>query len=177
MPRPEMLLPGDLPVALQLGLTPALSFESLSAALGISTSMAHRAVQRLERASLVIVPHRRLAVQTFMDLVGHGLRHVYYAEMGPETLGVPTAHAVGRLAEAIVSDRPYVWPSARGSVRGDSITPLFSGAAELPASNPALYEALALIDAVRVGRVRERRLAVDFLESMLVGTRSADVQS
>lgn len=176
MPRPEMLLPGDLPVALQLGLMPAPSYEALSAAVGISTSMAHRAVQRLERASLVITPHRRLAVQPFMDLVRHGLRHVYYAEVGPEALGVPTAHAVGRLADAIVSDRPYVWPSVRGRVRGDSITPLFSGAPELPDTNPTLYEALALIDAVRVGRVRERRLATEFLEGMLEGTSAADVE-
>ena len=177
MPRPEMLLPGDLPVALQLGLTPAPSYEALSAAVGISTSMAHRAVQRLERAALLLIPHRRLAVQPFMDLVAHGMRHVYYAELGPESLGVPTAHAVGRLAEAILSDRPYVWPSVRGRVRGDSITPLFSGAPDLPESNPRLYEALALIDAVRVGRVRERRLAIEFLGELLVSTRPADVES
>jgi hypothetical protein len=51
-----------------------------------------------------------------------------------------------------------VWPFPEGEHRGVTLEPLYKSA---PAAlrDPFLYELLALIDALREGRVRERKLA------------------
>ena len=80
---------------------------------------------------------------------------------------MPTAHSAPPLCDEITSDDVYVWPGAGGRARGASVTPLYEGAISLPEREPDLYRALALVDAVRVGRVRERRLAMKHLERSL----------
>jgi hypothetical protein len=70
----------------------------------------------------------------------------------------------------MVSDRTLVWPAAEGTVRGDSLTPLYPAAVGLPTRDPALYEILTLVDAIRVGRARERALARKLLPERLLPT-------
>lgn len=77
------------------------------------------------------------------------------------------------LAEEIVAEDKYVWPSARGDVRGAAIPPLYDGAPELADRAPDLYRALTLVDALRVGRTRERELAQRKLEAWLEETGEA----
>lgn len=62
--------------------------------------------------------------------------------------------------EEIASDRDLVWPSAAGAV----VSPLHDEAVNLPQRAPELYDALALVDTIRVGRAREREI-----ESLLDG--------
>jgi hypothetical protein len=52
-----------------------------------------------------------------------------------------------------------VWPNAEGSVRGLTLEPLHKAAPKAAQHDPVLYELLALIDAIRDGRTRERQLA------------------
>jgi hypothetical protein len=60
-----------------------------------------------------------------------------------------------------------VWPSPDGPVRGESFEPLYPSAVVAARSDPRLYEALALVDALRGGRARERTLAADLLARAL----------
>jgi hypothetical protein len=60
-----------------------------------------------------------------------------------------------------------VWPHEDGAVRGTSITPLYAAAARTAKNNPAPYDLLTLVDALRVGRARERRLAKAMLAHAL----------
>jgi hypothetical protein len=50
-------------------------------------------------------------------------------------------------------------------VQGRAITPLIPKAAELAQRAPDTYAALSLVDAVRLGRARERRLAIEALRA------------
>jgi hypothetical protein len=52
-------------------------------------------------------------------------------------------------------------------VRGVTFEPLHKSAPAAARKDPALYELLALIDAVRDGRVRERKLAEKELSTRL----------
>jgi hypothetical protein len=52
-----------------------------------------------------------------------------------------------------------VWPSPDGPVRGAAFEPLYPSVPEAAKRDSCLYELLALIDAIRDGRVRERKLA------------------
>ena len=60
-----------------------------------------------------------------------------------------------------------VWPHKNGVVRGIALYPLYPSVPEAAGRNPALYELLALFDAVRGGNARERALAIDLLEKRL----------
>ena len=62
-----------------------------------------------------------------------------------------------------------MWPEARGSVRGTSLTPLYPKATALPEREPEVYNALTLVDALRVGQARERTAALAALDAMLSG--------
>jgi len=60
-----------------------------------------------------------------------------------------------------------VWSDPRGKVRGPSLSPSHRGAPDAALADPALYELLALLDALRVGRSRERTLAQRLLSERL----------
>jgi hypothetical protein len=161
------LRPVDLVVAMRLTLSPGDKYDSLARALGIGLSAAHRSVKRLEASGLVL-PHRRASSRTVLiEFLIHGARYAFYPVTGPESPGVPTAYSGPPLAHLIVHERPMVWPSGNGSARGDTLVPLYEGAAALPHRDSALYEALTLVDAIRVGRARERKMAAEMLEEKL----------
>jgi hypothetical protein len=48
-------------------------------------------------------------------------------------------------------------------VRGYSLVPLYKRAALAALADPQLYELLSLVDALRDGRIRERKLALEML--------------
>jgi hypothetical protein len=52
-----------------------------------------------------------------------------------------------------------VWPDAEGEVRGLTLEPLHRAAPAAARKDPVLYGLLALLDALRDGRVRERQIA------------------
>jgi DNA-binding MarR family transcriptional regulator len=161
------LRPVDVVVALRLSLRPEEKYESLAAILGIGLSAAHRSVKRLESAGLVL-PHRRdTSRRALIEFLVHGVKYAFFPVTGPEAPGVPTAYSGPPLAAEIVSDRPLVWASARGTIRGDTLVPLYEGAPELADRAPELYEAVTLVDAIRAGRARERKLAAEMLEHRL----------
>ena len=99
----------------------------------------------------------------------HGLKYVFPARLGGPSRGVPTAWAAPILADRIVSsetDRP-VWPHGDGKARGPSVTPLYESAPDAAMRDPKLYELLALVDAIRLGGARDRKVATAVLEKRL----------
>ncbi|MEX2527852.1 MAG: hypothetical protein WEA09_09480 [Gemmatimonadota bacterium] len=163
------LRPLDLAVALHLALRPEEGFETVAEVLGIGLGSGHRSVQRLMAAGLVL-PHRRaVSPGPLREFLVHGARFAFYPVRGPEAEGVPTAHSAPPLRDHIESGRAIVWPSPDGSVRGESLLPLYHGAPGLAGTAPELYELLTLVDAIRVGRARERKLAAEALEAKLEG--------
>lgn len=164
--RQETLRPVDLVVALQLAMEPGQLYESLAEVLDISVSTAHRAAERLAGARLAD-GDREINRMALVEFLSHGVRYAFFAVPGAEVRGVPTAHSAPPLAEEIVSDKAYVWPSAQGGQRGAAVSPLYEGADALPDRAPDLYHALALVDAIRVGRARERERATEHLKQLL----------
>jgi DNA-binding Lrp family transcriptional regulator len=163
------LKPADVAVALQLTLTPDVPYRELAAAMGISHGEAHNAVRRLQAARLLRAGSRTVKTEALLEFLIAGVPYAYAATPGAEVRGVPTAHAAPPLAVDFTADNAYVWPSAEGLVRGASLEPLYAGAVHTVTMNPALYELLALVDALRVGRARERQRARDHLRQRLGG--------
>jgi hypothetical protein len=165
--NPSVLRPLDVAVAIRLAQTPGATFEALGRDLFMSTSTAHEAVKRLEAAQLVVRGSRRVNRLALREFLEHGVRYAFPATVAAQVQGVPTAHSGPPLAAQIVAVDPVVWPAAHGPVRGAGVTPLLARAAELPEHCPELYEALTLVDALRVGRARERTLASAALRERL----------
>jgi hypothetical protein len=65
------------------------------------------------------------------------------------------------------SEPPPVWPDANGDVRGESFAPLYKSVPVAARKDPKLYELLALVDAIRGGRARERELAKKLIQREL----------
>lgn len=110
---------------------------------------------------------KEIQVRHLLEFLEHGLRYVFPGELGRPSLGIPTAHAGPPLASLIVFEEAIVWPTIKGPVEGVALKPLYPQATKLPFLCPPLYEALTAVDALRVGRIRERQLALRFLEEML----------
>ena len=72
------------------------------------------------------------------------------------------------LNKTIQSGEHYVWPSGKGNLRGQSIIPLYPSVTDAVQKDSKLYELLALIDALRVGKAREKELAILELKKRIV---------
>jgi DNA-binding Lrp family transcriptional regulator len=163
----EPLKPVDVVVALRLAETPEAKYQQLSDDLGISASWAHAAVRRLQAAGLLRPGSRVVNGLTLREFLEHGLRYAFPAHPGAEARGVPTAHSGPPLAARVVAEDRLVWPSASGPTIGRAVAPLYERATELPRRCPSVYESLTLVDALRVGRARERKLAGEDLARRL----------
>lgn len=143
-------------------------YSLLSKELHISASEIHAAVRRGIAAGL-IDPETRLPLRKPLeDYLLHGVRYAFPASLGGLARGIPTAYAAKPLADQISSeDLPPVWASPEGTMRGYAVEPLYSSVPEAAKSDPALYELLALVDALRIGRARERKLAEQELKLRL----------
>jgi len=92
--------------------------------------------------------------------------------LGPKTTGTATANAAPVFHALVETTEGFVWPDPSGLARGQSIIPLFPGAPSLPPRNEPLYELLCVIDALRIGSTRVRKIASTLLGERLAGFRA-----
>lgn len=165
------LKPQDILVLLKMVATKDRSWRVIDLAqeLGLSPSEVSMALERSKRSGLLDLSKKKVVWPALLEFLLHGLRYVYPAAPGPLCRGVPTAHSAPPLAKQIVSDEndQYVWPSGNGTVRGQAIEPIYESVPLAAGKDPELYQLLALVDAMRVGRARERELAGEELSRRL----------
>jgi DNA-binding Lrp family transcriptional regulator len=131
--------------------------------LSMSPSEVHAALKRLHRARLLHGPELedKPNISSLEEFLLHGLKYSFPAEHGQITRGVPTSFAAPPLKNEIASgeDLPPVWPWSEGNTRGIGLEPLYKTAPAAALRDSSLYELLALVDAIRDGRARERKIA------------------
>lgn len=81
---------------------------------------------------------------------------------------MPTAHSHPFMKKHFHSDSNYVWPDGKGEVMGQVVEPFYERQTEAAKDDSKFYHLLALVDAIRVGRVRESKLATDELKRILL---------
>ena len=171
-----MLKPQDVLVACKLfALGEAeWTMRRLAGSLSISLSETHAAVERGRAAGVLGTPRGKLNVgrKKFFELATVAVPQVYYAIRGSVELGVPAAMQAEPLKGVFLRDGrpiPLVWPSERGTMKGESLLPLYPTVTRAVEHDPDLHRLLALIDVVRVGDAKDRKLATDLLERMIMG--------
>ena len=147
--------------------------------LGMDVAQVFRAVRQAAASRLLIAdlttsnpsyqPHRA----ALLELLVHGVKYMMVPDRGRLTRGMPTAHGAPILANQLVStgDPPPVWPTSDGTVRGESFQPLHRCVPGAAARDSRFYDAMALVDAIRDGRARERKLAAGLLKEVLDARR------
>lgn len=170
--NPQIVLrPQDVVVLLRLSLDVdnAPSYALLADELKLTASEIHAGVERSMAAHLIRkVSGGRpvILLEPLRLFVQHGVRYCFPATRGELTRGMPTGYAAPPLHDQIVqpNEPPPVWPHKAGTVRGIAFYPLYPTVPDAALRNPALYELLALVDAVRGGSVRERAIALSELD-------------
>ena len=143
---------------------PAISYE-----LSMSASEVHAGVKRAVAAQLMDM-HRKIPVKrNLLEFLIHGVKYAYPPDRGGITRGIATSYAAQPLKELITQpdEPPPVWPDPEGQVRGYEFSPLYSSVPHACKVDPKLYELLALVDAIRDGRARERKIAVREVHSRI----------
>lgn len=167
-----MLRSQDVLVALRLSLREERrpTFQDLSIELGISSSQVHTSVRRAVQCRLVNEETRVAISPNLLEFLVHGLKYVFPPVFTSIVSGVPTSIAAAPLrAHFSLGDEALpVWPHPHGSLRGEGLEPIHPAVPEAAQKNPALHELLALTDAVRAGRARERAMAIKELGARLV---------
>lgn len=102
--------------------------------------------------------------QALMEFIVHGLRYVFPTRPGTMVNGLYTAHSHPFMQQQFSSELNYVWPDPRGEVRGLAIKPLYKDQVKAARLDQTLYLMLALVDVIRVGRVREMKVAIEELK-------------
>ena len=154
--------PQDVVVALKMALGSIdRSYAAMGKDLGMSASEVHAAVRRLIEARLLDPDTKQVRLEAFRNFLVHGVPYAFPAKPKAITRGMPTAWAAPLLAGKISSsDRmPPVWPDPEGKVQGAAVQPLYASVPGAARRDSELYQLLALVDALRIGRARERALA------------------
>jgi hypothetical protein len=160
----------DIALLLKLAIQnePQVPSKDLAESLLISPSEVSKSLKRSAESGLIHITEgeKRVNRSALLEFLSHGLKYVFPPAKGSMARGVPTAVAAEPLKSRFLddSDPPAVWPFVEGKVRGISFAPLYKGAPKAALRDPKFYGVLALCDAIRGGRTRERNLAIELLD-------------
>lgn len=98
----------------------------------------------------------------------HGAKYAFPPNRLAPGPGVPTSHSAPAFAGVFTEGHEsLVWPDAHGTMRGEGLLPLHPCVPGAALRDAALYELLALFDALRAGRARERGMASTRLQKLI----------
>lgn len=151
------------------------SQSGLAADLCLSPSQVNSALKRLVAAGL-LTPYYPPSkpepiIQACEEFFIYALKYTFPAKLGAMARGILTSYAAPSLKDEIVagSDPMPVWPYGEGSARGVALEPLYPCVPESIHKHfdPLFYDLLTLIDAIRTGRAREKKIAIQKLSAIL----------
>lgn len=181
-----MLKPQDIVILLKIlaNKNPdQLLQKDLATYLCMSASEVHEGMKRLELSGLIGPVFRktenvnsnqviRMPIKAACEeCLIYGVKYFFPVQLGAYTRGIPTSYAAPLFEKHIMlGDDPIpVWPHAEGEHRGLALDPLYRSVPQAIAKHPdqPFYELLVLIDAIRSGRARERKIAIELLREKL----------
>ena len=176
-----LLKPLDVVVSVKAAVLakPRWTIAQMAEYLGMDGAQVFRAARNAATAQLLITDPsasrsayapNRTAV---LELLIHGIKYMMVPTRGRVTRGMPTAHAAPVMATRIAqsTDPAPVWPTPDGRARGESFEPLHRCVPIASARDDRFYDAMALVDAIRGGRARERALATKLLREVIGAER------
>jgi hypothetical protein len=182
-----MLKPHDILCALKIAVLEkgrqSWSFRELGVAVGLSNGEVYNSYGRLRSSGLLKerkdTERACLVASRLVNFLVYGVPTVYYPKRGPVARGMLTVPATlllpGKLA-AYLEDIPLIWPQAAGKAKGETLEPLYPSVPAAAAVDAKLYELLALVDILRVGKSRDSKVAAELVEYRLLGPGVVEVE-
>jgi hypothetical protein len=145
------------------------TYSQLAEETCMSVGEAHASIRRLKFSRLFDEFTKSAIPAALVEFFIHGLKYAFPAEIGAPTRGIATSHSAPILQEVILQSETdtFVWAYANGKQKGLAIEPLSKNAPKAALMDRKLYDFLALLDAVRIGKSREKNIAAGKLESMI----------
>lgn len=157
--------PQDVAILLKIIAVNTSSWQlvELSRELFISVSEISESLNRSQLAGLIDHTKKKVHRQNLLEFLEHGVKYVFPQQPGALVRGIATAHSHFFMKNHFVSETNYVWPYMKGELIGQQIEPLYPKQVEAVKNDPVFYKLLALVDVIRVGRSREKKVAIDEL--------------
>jgi hypothetical protein len=148
------------------------SMRGLSEETGISKTEVNTALRRCFDVGLANLDRKGIPsvnTKALFEFIMYGIRYVFPARLGEITRGITTSFAAPVLEGKLISagDLVPVWPSPHGTAKGQAVEPLFKTVPFAVRRDLELYAMLALVDSIRLGQARERKVASELLEHQL----------
>lgn len=147
-------------------------FQDIARAIYISPAEVSESVNRSAFAGLINHERRKVFRNAFFEFLQFGMPYVFPQAPGPMTKGMATGHSHNYFKSSIVSNEMYVWPDPNGKDYGQAIEPLYNNQVKAAKEDSLLYEILAMLDVIRVGKNREKKVAVNYLRKLLLNESS-----
>lgn len=104
-----------------------------------------------------------------------GVKYFFPPIISEYTVGIPTRYAAPILRNKLIQDQDPIpiWPCVEGTDKGVALLPLYPSVPRSLIQYPdqLFYDLLALIDAIRAGDARERKLAANILQEIIYATK------
>ena len=139
----------------------------LSNLLRISASEISESLNRSQIANLIDYHKKNVNRQNFFEFLEHGVSYVFPQQPGAMVRGLPTAHSHPSMKEVFISDINYVWPDNKGTIMGLMIEPFYPKQVEAAKEDEVYYNLLAMVDVIRVGKVREVKYAINEMKKFV----------
>ena len=163
--------PQDILLLLKLIVVPGTPQKDLSQAIGISPGEISHGFQRLKNSKL-LTDDGNANIESCHEFLVHGLKYMMPPKFGPMTVGLPTSFAHPKFNFVRYDNKKndfLVWPYAVGTKRGTALIPIYPTLVKACADDPKLYYIAALVEMLRVGRVREQKAAEEELNKYMRG--------
>jgi hypothetical protein len=146
----------------------AWQYRDLSAKLYISVSEVSESLSRSHIAGLIDESKKNIRMNGLMEFIEFGISYVFPVVPGQIVTGIPTAYSHPFYKSQFSGSVDYVWKSEEGSMRGLSIEPLHKGVPQAVLEDEVLYKLLSSVDILRVGRSREKKMALEQLKMIIL---------
>ena len=162
--------PQDVAILLKIVSMGAKSWQlvGLANSLKISISEISESLNRSRLAGLIDYNKKKINRQNLLEFLEHGVRYVFPQQPGSMVRGIPTAHSHSVMKKVFISEMNYVWPDNKGEAMGLMIEPFYKKQVEAVKEDQEYYRLLALVDVIRVGKVREIKYAVNELKKYIL---------
>ncbi|MGB3946747.1 MAG: hypothetical protein WBM13_02075 [Bacteroidia bacterium] len=144
----------------------------LANSLRISISEISESLNRSKSANLIDYYKKQVNKQNLLEFLEHGVSYVFPQQPGAMVRGIPTSHSHPFMKKNFISEINYVWPDNKGDEMGLMIEPFYPKQVEAVKEDEEFYKLLALVDVIRVGKVREVKYAVNELKKIIINEPS-----
>ncbi|HEY7772631.1 MAG TPA: helix-turn-helix domain-containing protein [Marinagarivorans sp.] len=147
-----------------------LAMRDLAEVLGFSASEVSKAAKRLVVSGLLVERDGLYFAETraLSEWLCFGLRYALPPKVSGFGRGMGTAWNCDLVKSPIVPPSPaFIWPMPGGEQEGVFVEPIYQSVPLAASKDVLLYQALALVDAVRLGKPRELAIARESLTALL----------